>query len=297
MAKFFDDVGDPDQAFTHYRRANELSKQVSPAYEAEQETRLSERICATFDRARLARHHPNASHSERPVFIVGMPRSGTSLVEQIIASHPLVTGAGELNFWSNALLQALPPEPEQDIDPGLIQLLGASYLTLLNDFSADSLRVIDKAPHNFRNIGLILSVFPNAKILHLQRNPIDTCLSIYFQDFTNAFSFANDLDNLVHYYRLYLRMMQHWRSVLPASQMLDVPYEALVGDQEGWSRKIVSFLGLEWDSRCIEFQNTVRKVDTASQWQVRQGMYKTSLERWRKYEKHIGPLRALLEES
>lgn len=296
MAKFFDDIGDPDQAFQQYRRANDLSKLISPPYQAAQETENGARICTTFNRVRLAQPHPNASLSERPVFIVGMPRSGTSLVEQIVASHSQVTGAGELNFWSNALLQSMPPAPDQDIDALAIAALADSYATLLNQYSSDSLRVIDKAPHNFRNLGLIFSVFPRAKILHLQRNPVDTCLSIYFQDFTNTFSFANDLNNLVHYYRLYQNMMQHWRAVLPASQFLDVPYDALVNDQQGWSRKIIGFLGLDWEPRCIEFQKTVRKVDTASQWQVRQGMYSTSLERWRKYEQHVGPLRELLNQ-
>ena len=285
MGKYYDDVGNYSQAFQHYQQANDLSKQIDAPYQAEQETAMTNRICAFFSKNKMELVQGAASMSERPVFIVGMPRSGTSLVEQIVASHPRVTGAGELNFWTNAM-----PKMSVATEPAGIQFLRDAYLNLLNGYSVDAARVVDKAPHNFRNLGLIHTVFPHARILHLQRNPIDTCLSIYFQDFSTSFSFANDLNSLAHYYREYQRLMAHWHDTIPASQLLDVPYDALVNDQEGWSRKIIDFLGLEWDQHCMNFQHTARKVETASQWQVRQGMYKTSVERWRKYETYLGPL-------
>jgi hypothetical protein len=143
-------------------------------------------------------------------------------------------------------------------------------------------------------LGLIRAALPNAKIIHMQRNPIDTCLSIYFQPFDSAHSYANDLNDLAHYYREYRRVMQHWQAVLPADAMLHVPYEQLVGDQEAWSRKMLEFTGLPWDERCLDFHLTERKVGTASNWQVRQKISKTSVERWRNYEKFVGPLMGLL---
>ena len=290
MAKYFDDIKDPNQAFHHYRRANELSKLIAAPYQAQRETDITNRICATFKKPRLTCVQTQASRSGRPVFVVGMPRSGTSLVEQIVASHPLVIGAGELDFWTRAMRHTMPAAPNDYIDPASVKYLGNAYLKLLNEITRDAVRVVDKAPQNFRNLGLINTVFPHAKIIHLQRNPIDTCLSIYCQDFSSAFSYANDLTNLAHYYREYQRMMAHWSATIPASQLLQVPYDALVNDQEGWTRKIIDFMGLEWDQRCMNFQTTVRRVETASQWQVRQGMYKTSIQRWKKYEQYLGPL-------
>jgi tetratricopeptide (TPR) repeat protein len=297
MAKYFDDVADPDQAFHHYHRGNELSKLVAAPYQARQETDITNKICTTFSKPALSNKQKESSVSERPVFVVGMPRSGTTLVEQIVASHPLVIGAGELDFWTRAMRHAMPATPSQEIESASVKYLSKAYLKLLNEITRDAVRVIDKAPQNFRNLGLINTVFPNAKIIHMQRNPIDTCLSIYCQDFSSAFSYANDLENLAHYYREYQRLMTHWSATIPASQLLHVPYDALVNDQEGWSRKIIAFIGLDWDQRCMHFQNTVRKVDTASQWQVRQGMYKTSILRWRKYEQYLGPLLGLSGET
>ncbi len=293
LGKYFNDIKEFDSAFGHYQRANELSKLIEIAYDPAAETVRVDRICATFDRSRSVHIHPTASTSERPVFILGMPRSGTSLVEQIVASHPDVIGGGELNFWHNALRRFMPAKPADELAPALVSGLVEAYNSVLDQISLDALRIVDKAPHNFMAIGLIHAVFPNARFLHLQRNPIDTCLSIYFQDFSNSFSFANDLHNLAHYYRQYLRVMAHWRAIIPASQFLDVSYDTLVADQEMGSRQIIEFLGLEWSPRCLEFQKTERAVKTASQWQVRQAMYKTSVDRWRKYERHLGPLLVL----
>jgi tetratricopeptide (TPR) repeat protein len=294
LGKYFNDIKEFDTAFSHYHRANELSKLVEVPYNPVAETTRVERLRATFSPSRAAQHHPTASTSERPVFILGMPRSGTSLVEQIVASHPNVVGAGELNFWHNALHQFMPAQPLQALDPALVSGLADAYSAVLDNLSRHAQHIVDKAPHNFMAIGLIHAVFPKARFIHLQRNPIDTCLSIYFQDFASSFSFANDLHNLAHYYQEYVRIMAHWRSIIPASQFLDVSYDALVADQEAGSRKIIEFLGLAWSPRCLEFQKAERAVKTASQWQVRQPMYKTSVERWRKYERHLGPLLGLI---
>ena len=228
-----------------------------------------------------------------------MPRSGTSLTEQILASHPDVFGAGELRFWGefweaqNAGHSSAWHPAEND--DALLREAAAQYEAELQRHSSTALRVVDKMPENFKHLGLIHAAFPNARILHTRRNPVDTCLSIHFQDFNNRLAYATDLDDLAFYYREYHRLMAHWRKVLPPEVFMDVPYEALVEDQEGWSRRIIEFTGLEWDERCLSFHETERRVGTASNWQVRQKIYKTSKERWRNYERHVGPLLPLLE--
>ena len=154
-------------------------------------------------------------------------------------------------------------------------------------------RIVDKSLFNVDYLGVIHSVFPNSRIVYVRRDPIDTCLSCYMQDFPPALNFTFDLSDVAHYYRLRVRLIEHWRGALPPGTMLDVPYEELIADQEGWTRKILNFLGLEWDERCLNFYETKRAVVTASFWQVRQKVYRDSVQRWRHYEKFIGPLLAL----
>jgi hypothetical protein len=161
--------------------------------------------------------------------------------------------------------------------------------------SSDALRVVDKMPANFLSLGLIHEVLPRARIIHMRRNALDTCLSIYFQHFKTGHSYANDLGDLAHYYAQYSRLMQHWRSIMPEDALLDVPYEGLVDDQEHWSRKMLEFVGLPWDVQCLDFHQTNRSVITASKWQVRQKMTRSSVDRWRNYEQFLGPLRNLKE--
>ena len=224
-----------------------------------------------------------------------MLRSGTSLTEQIIASHPDAFGAGELPYWGALPSVDLHRGITGDIDSAFIGRIAAEYEQVLQHYSANASRVVDKMPGNYCWLGLIATVFPHARIIHTQRDPIDTCLSIYFQNFNSRSAYGTDLEDLAFYYREYVRLMHHWRSVLPPERFLEVPYEALTADQEGWSRRIIGFLGLEWNERCLEFHKTERKVGTASNWQVRQKIYQTSKARWRHYEKHLGPLLGLLE--
>jgi hypothetical protein len=150
--------------------------------------------------------------------------------------------------------------------------------------------VVDKSNFNSDGLGLIHLILPNARIVYVRRDPVDTCLSCYFAQFANTLSFTADLGDLAHYYREHHRLMAHWRAVLPAGTLLDVPYAELVADQETWSRKIIEFLGLPWDPRCLEFHRTERPVVTASNWQVRQRIYSSSVGRWKNYEEFIGPL-------
>ena len=293
IGKYYDDVGDFARAFRSYQRANELHKAAAEPFDREGWTRFVDDTMRVCTREALSSARAGASDSQQPVFVVGMPRSGTSLVEQIIASHPAARGAGELGFWGAAmrkheavLRQALP-------DEALTRNLAAGYLRVLAAHAAGTPRVVDKAPFNAQYLGVIHTVFPRARVIYLRRDPIDSCLSCYFQQFSQDLDFTMDLSDLAHYYREHQRLVAHWRSVLPPATLLEVPYAALVADQETWTRKIVSFLGLEWDERCLDFYRTERTVSTASYWQVRQKIYQRSVGRWHNYEKFIAPLLSL----
>jgi tetratricopeptide (TPR) repeat protein len=295
LGKYFDDIGQYDAAFDNFRRANELSKRYDSSYDRAKLTQRVDRIIATFDMELLRQRRPGASDSELPVFIVGMPRSGTSLTEQILASHPAVYGAGEVRFWHEAFTALEKAGFGSDNAVSLLPGMARDYLARVTASSGASARVIDKMPANFLYAGLIHAALPRARILHMQRHPLDTCVSIYFQSFFNMGPFANDFDNLAHYYREYLRVTAHWRAVLPATALLEIPYEALIADQEGWTRRTLDFIGLPWDPKCLDFHETDRVVITASKWQVRQRINATSAGRWRNYEKHLGPLQHLVE--
>jgi tetratricopeptide (TPR) repeat protein len=292
LGKYFDDVGRYDEAFAHYAGANGLTRRYGAAYDAAAFSSRVDRIIQDIDAAFLARAAAQANPSDIPVFIIGMPRSGTSLAEQILASHPMVFGAGEVTFW-NAAYDAYRRAEAAGSGIDLLAGMAREYLDRLTATSGGTARVVDKMPGNFLYAGLIHAIFPRARIIHMRRHPIDTCLSIYFQNFFNIGPYANDLHDLAHYYGEYLRMTAHWRSLLPASALLEVPYEGLIDEQEAWTRRMLDFAGLPWDSKCLEFHRTDRVVITASKWQVRQRINKSSAGRWRNYEKFVGPLERL----
>ncbi|GAC1451357.1 MAG: hypothetical protein PVSMB6_00580 [Steroidobacteraceae bacterium] len=293
IGKYCDDVGDYPRAFRSYQRANELHKLCAEPYDRQGYTRFIDAVIRARTPEVIAQASATGSDSERPVFVLGMPRSGTSLVEQIIASHPAAHGAGELNFWQTvvrrnapAFWHSLPSEPMR-------RKLARDYLQTLTGHSATALRVVDKAPVNATFLGIIHTTFPKARIIFMRRDPIDTCLSCYFQQFPPAINWSLDLEDVAHYYRETRRLAVHWHRVLPPGTILDVPYAELVSDQEKWARRIMAFIGLPWDDRCLDFHKTNRPVSTASVWQVRQKLYQSSVGRWRNYEKFIGPLRGL----
>jgi tetratricopeptide (TPR) repeat protein len=284
IGKYLDDVSDYDSAFSNYFQANELSKRFERAYDEAHFTAWVDRI--------VGRHFdspPDASDSEQPVFIIGMPRSGTSLAEQILASHPSVSGAGEVAFWDKAF--------DRSSHTGV----AGEYLRRLRERAGSAPRITDKMPANFLYVGLIHAVFPRARIIHMQRHPLDTGLSIYFQNFFNVSPYANDLKHLAHYYGQYLRIMDHWRTQFAGRfqrtvPLLEVPYEGLVTDPEPWTRRMLDFIGLPWDPGCLRFHESSRAVITASRWQVRQTINARSVGRWRNYEKHLAPLMSHLKE-
>jgi tetratricopeptide (TPR) repeat protein len=290
VGKYCDDVGDFKGAFQSYKRANELHKIAATSYDRDARVQFVDDLTRVYTRESMSHVEPLASDSTKPVFVVGMPRSGTSLMEQIIASHPDAKGAGELAFWGRAAHEHETLIRRAVLDESTRKRLAVDCLRELEARSGDALRIVDKTPLNSDYLGVIHSVFPKARVIYVQRDPIDTCLSCYFQKFDVQLNFTMDLSDLAHYFRQHHRLMAHWRAVLPPGSILDVPYAELVADQERWTRKILDFLGLEWDPRCLDFHNTRRPVVTASAWQVRQKIYKGSVARWRNYAKSIGPL-------
>jgi tetratricopeptide (TPR) repeat protein len=287
LGKYHDDVGDHAAAFGHFRRAHELQAAQGRPLDRQRLTQHVDELCAVQSAAWLQRMRAAGTGAPQPVFVLGMPRSGTSLAEQILASHPQVFGAGELAWWGAHAGDAATA------DGAGLAALGAHYRAQLAALCGGARSTIDKMPANFWHIGLIVAALPDARIIHLRRDPIDTCLSVYTTHFRNAYGYAHDLGDLAHYYREYQRLMRHWRAVLPPGVMLDVPYEGLVEDTPGWSRRMVHFIGLSWDARCLEFQRADRRVLTSSKWQVRQQVHRGSVGRWRPYEPFLGPLLGL----
>jgi hypothetical protein len=233
-----------------------------------------------------------------------MPRSGTTLVEQIIASHPQVFGAGEL-CHIGAMVAGLPARLQTDttypecvtmLDERLARSLAEDYLEKLRALGDDAKRVSDKMPANFFNLGLIALMFPNARVIHCRRDPLDVCLSIYFQQFAYGHNYAYDLSDIAVYYRQYKRLMHHWHAVLPL-EIHEVQYEKLIADQEAVSRRLIDYCGLPWDESCLEYYKNKRAVQTMSNWQVRQPIYTHSMQRWKHYEKHLDELKEVLAEA
>ena len=297
LGKIHDDCRSWDRAFAHFREANRLA-----------DVRFNERavrdhleaLIETCDRALLAKGAQLGCKSELPVFIVGMPRSATTLVEQILASHPRVFGAGELTEIakiSRAVQSDLPfPRCLADLDRQRASKLADGYLRRLRELGGQADRVTDKMPTNFWHLGLVALLWPNARVIHCRRDPLDVCLSCYFQNFRGRLAFAYDLHDLGVYYGLYERLMDHWRRVLPLA-MFELDYEDLLSNQELVSRDLVEFCGLDWDPACLEFHTSRRVVRTASNWQVRQPLFTSSLRRWKNYEKHLAPLKEAMGTS
>jgi tetratricopeptide (TPR) repeat protein len=300
LAKIFDDLGDYQRAFFHLQAGNQHIRGMTD-YSIGQNRDYVEAAIETFDRRFFAERRDFSLDSEVPLFILGMPRSGTTLVEQILASHPEVHGAGELKKLNElfvSLRHRLTPDlgiPRiaRLIDRAVAQDLGREYLNHLTGFALGRRIITDKMPFNFRMLGLIALLFPKARIIHCRRDPRDIGLSCYFARFQNEMSFAFNLVEIGRYYCDYERLMAHWRQVV-GNPMIEVQYEALIADQEGETRRLLEFCGLEWDERCLKFYDTERAVLTASSWQVRQPVYASSVGRWQHYKEWLEPLFAAL---
>ncbi len=299
LGKIYDKSDLFENAFNHYHGANELfrkkNRKLIEKYSIDIERDRIDEIKNVFSREHFQKTSYSNCQSERPVFVVGMPRSGTTLTESIIASHPLAHGAGELRdiFQIRLALQAELgseyPDCMKSCTDTLLDKMAEHYLQRLSLKSSDAIRVVDKMPHNFMQLGLIAQLFPKAKIIHIQRNPIDNCLSIYFQRFNTGHTYASSLTDLGNYYQLYLDLMAHWQKTLPIS-IMNIRYDELVSDQETITRQMIDYCGLEWDNQCLAFHKTKRDVITPSYDQVSQPMYSKSSGRWKNYQNYINEL-------
>lgn len=292
LAKVHEDAGRFEQAFQQLAAGNAL-KRRQMSYDEAATLGAFERARRMFSAEFMDAHSGCGDPSPLPIFILGMPRSGTTLVEQILASHPQVFGAGELPLLAQAVagMQNLGSNPrEPALTSGHLRELSARYLHELAARAPEAARITDKMPHNFRFVGLIHLALPNAAIVHTVRDPVDTCLSNFASLFSNGHPHSYDLAELGRYYQGYAELMAHWRRVLPPGRMLDVRYEDIVADLEGAARRILAHCGLEWDPRCLDFHRTERPVRTNSAAQVRQPLYKNSVQRWRRYQPFLKPL-------
>jgi tetratricopeptide (TPR) repeat protein len=297
LFKALEDCKDYQRAFEHLRKGNDLKRRLIE-YDEPHTTRFFKRLSAVFDRSLLDRFQGEGDPSSVPIFVVGMPRSGSSLIEQILASHPQIHGAGELWDLDAAARIVLTATGQQVGYPECIPALGGAalrrmgqtYLARLPAVADGKTHIVDKMPGNYLRIGLIRMILPNARIIHTMRNPVDNCVSCYSKLFSMGHQCSYDLGELGRYYRMYTEMMAHWRSVLPPGGMLDVSYEEVVDDIESQARRLIDYCGLPWDDRCLSFHESSSPVRTASAAQVRQPLFRSSLQRWRKYEADLGPL-------
>jgi tetratricopeptide (TPR) repeat protein len=300
LGKAYEDAGDHDRAFEHLLRANTL-KRATLDYDVEDAVASFAHTAQVFSHATLAGLAGVGHSSDLPVVVVGMPRSGTTLVEQILSSHPEIAAVGEradlqeLAMLMPVLNDGVPfPDAVLSASADDFRRLGAGYVERLRMREPGSRRIVDKAPLNFRYLGFLRLVLPNAHVVHCVRDPLDTCVSCYSLLFSGV-DFSYDLRELGRYYRAYEALMEHWRTVLPAGWIHEVRYEDLVVDVESAARALVAHCGLAWDAACLDFHENTRGVRTASFVQVRRPVYRSSVARWRRFERHLGPLRDALD--
>jgi tetratricopeptide (TPR) repeat protein len=298
LAKAYEDTGDRARAFEHQLKGNTIHRKRA-SYDEARRMNLFEEIQRVFNADLFASARGLGDSSDTPIFIVGMPRSGSTLIEQILASHPKFYGAGERNTFPDCVdfvHRHLPPSwvfpnAEAILSPGLLAELGSTYVEQVRALAPEAPRIVDKLLSNCRFVGLIHLALPHARIIHAMRDPIDTCLSNFSRLYADTGQeFTYDLAELGRYYRAYQKMMAHWHSVLPPGVMLDVSYESVVHDFDTTARRIVAHCGLDWDDACTSFHETKRPVSTASVVQVRQPLYKSSVGRWRPDPELLEPL-------
>jgi tetratricopeptide (TPR) repeat protein len=287
LGKALDDLGDYAAAMRHFHKGNQLKARMV-AFDRTGLAQRIDRLIAQFTPDWMA-SNARAQGGERAVFVVGLPRSGTTLVEQILASHPDVEGAGELQFWAgrSQAFERLAQGPQVS---AFLDETARDHREMLAGLAPDASRVVDKNPFNFLSVGLIRLVLPQAVVIHCRRNPIDTCLSIHSTYFGPRPDFATGLEDLAFYHRQYARLMDHWRAALPADRFVELDYETLVTDPEPQVRRLLAACGLSWDEACLHPERTARAVRTPSRWQARQPITPSSVGRWRTYEPWIQAL-------
>ncbi len=296
LGKMYDDSGAFESAFRHYEQGNRI-KHASTDFDVKALNASVDRLIETFTHERMAKLGVVGSREQSLVFIVGMPRSGTTLIEQILAAHSQIFGAGELPFIDR-ISKRIPdllgtgsryPDCLHEVTEAVLQSCAGEYLDLTRVLAPGAMRITDKMPTNFFHLGLIAVLFPCARIIHSRRNSLDTCLSAYFQHFASGNTWSYDLADIGEFYLAYTRLMRHWRDTVPAG-FLDVDYETLIGDVGTTGRGLIEYCGLPWDDACSRYHENKRLIRTASAWQARQPVYSSSAGRWRNYTPFLGSL-------
>ncbi len=282
-------------SFEAYERANKLHRQTYP-YNVEDTKIATDGLMKSFGKG-FSNRESKGCEDETPIFILGMPRSGSTLIEQILDCHSQIHGAGELKYLSDIVASSINQAPDSNYVTWLenasddeLQDMGGRYIERLRTHSDDALKIVDKMPGNFFYVGLIQKILPNAKIIHSMRDPMDICISNYTRMFKQIMPFAYDLKELGQYCRHCDDLMAHWKDVLPKDFIIGLQYEELVEDLEGQAKELITFCGLEWEDGCLDFHQNKRVVKTASHDQVNKPIYKTSVKRWKQYEDYIQSL-------
>ena len=306
LAKELEDLEDYDESFKYLTQGASLRRR-NTKYDVDDDVRIFTAIKDAFTEDALARARGDGHPSVAPIFVLGLPRTGSTLVERIISSHSQVSTAGELNDLAIELMRLVAaanngqqparlelPKASLGID---MQALGRNYLDAAATRISDTARFIDKLPLNSLYIGLINLALPNARVVHVERHPVDACLAMYKYLFKNAYPFSYDLDELATYYIEHHRLMAHWRSVLPTASIYDIRYEDMVDDQEHATARLLDYLDLPWEDACLDFHLNVQASTTGSASQVRERIYASSVGKWRAYERHLQPLIDKLEHA
>lgn len=300
LGKAWMDAGDSDRAFAHLNAGNAL-KRSTLRYNPEATRRWMASIGESFAADLIEKFAGSGDPSEKPIFVIGMPRSGTTLVEQILSSHPSVFGAGESPLLDR-MARTYPgdgrppfgyPKLLSELTAANLDRMGRSYAAAISAGHPEA-RIVDKMPTNFLYAGLIHLILPNARIIHCRRNPLDTCVSCYSKHFISGVDFSYDLGELGAFYQDYEKLMERWRALLPPDRFLEIDYEGIVADLPAQAARLIAFCGLDWDDACLTFHQTQRPVRTASAMEVRRPIHRDSVQRWKKYEKHLAPLLAAL---
>jgi len=292
LAKELEDIGEYDRSFECLQRGADKRRSIM-RYDVQGDVIAMQKIAEVFDAALFA-ECATMSGQDGPIFVLGLPRSGTTLVDRIVSSHSRVESLGEVNNFAYSLMHTVGQSADKLSLIGLSAKidfgeLGDRYLRSIRSFKKQAVYLIDKTPANFLYIGLIRLSLPSAKILHVRRNPMDSCFGMYRTLFRAGFPFSYDFGDLAEYYLAYRSLMKHWEGVAPGA-FCDIDYEALIADQEGASRRLIEFCGLSWESACLDFHTNSSAVLTASSAQVRRPLYRDALHRWRRYEEHLQPL-------
>lgn len=299
LGKAFEDLGEYEKAFDYYTQGNAIRRQKAP-YSADETEKVFSAIKAEFDTSFFKRHENAGYLDDSPIFIVGMPRSGTSLVEQILASHPEVHGAGELGILhtlvcaiQDGTTHAPFPQSFRMLADEEIRNLGAAYVQQVRKLNTSHRHITDKAPGNFAYLGVIKAILPNAKVIHCSRSPMATCFSIFKNNFGTDIKYSYSLEDLGHFFNLYSDIMGHWKKVIP-DFFYTIEYEKIVENQKSETRSLLNFCGLAWNDSCLSFHKTNRPVQTVSASQVRQPLYHSSVQKWKRFEEQLRPLQRAL---